>query len=751
MYCHKVFFLIVALVVSVSVFAADPIETLYPQTPVFISTQSGNFTAEFDIEIKSGGANASMVGLTPRTTQTSNAYIHAGLLVKSSVQIYDNGANNPRDAEGGPFVVANGGKYHFRFVINRTAMTYTVYATDVTNSGAETEIATSFAIKSGNTEFSCIQVTTYNGNKENQGVILTNVIFTPANPDDPTNSDLTLPTVPAGLEASGITQTSFTLSWTASTDNVGIASYKVLRNGVQQGTTASTSMLISGLTAGTTYSMTVAASDSAGNWSAQSSPLNVTTTSTDPDTPTDPDEGVTTICRWKGNKKAAYTLTIDDAPLNRGDVPRVLSITKPLGIPVTWAVTCRLMWDPRHGVVSGSNAKWTDQWVKDLVEAGHELSSHTVWHPTKSYEVGDTFHDNIRSFTIDSLTIEQVDSLNQFELRESKWEIEEMCPENGKCLTFCCANSWCSYGVNGTVKYVPQYFIAGRGVGHGKKFGPYNPDPNTSDPNKGGLYSLHTVGAKSAFPLDATDYLTGGGWWIESTHGVNETSSSDLTPTEFTARMNELNRLRDVIWAATFRDVAQYITEREAAQTQLVSSTSSEIKLNLTHNLSTTLCDFKYPLTLKTEVYPEWDYVRVKQGDDSVNVSSASEGSKRYVYYDAIPNGAEIVLSSTTPTAIDDVLVNNYSTMLFNTPNPFKDETKVFFSVPVAGMVSLKVYDVTGKEIATIFNERKQQGEFNESWNASGSSPGIYFLKMTVLPDGISSPYIVSKRMLLTK
>jgi chitodextrinase len=73
------------------------------------------------------------------------------------------------------------------------------------------------------------------------------------------------PSVPAGLASSNITQTSFTLSWTASTDNVGVTGYEVFRNGVSVGTPTGTSLSVTGLTCATTYPMTVRARDAAGN------------------------------------------------------------------------------------------------------------------------------------------------------------------------------------------------------------------------------------------------------------------------------------------------------------------------------------------------------------------------------------------------------------------------------------------------------------------------------------------------------
>ena len=92
--------------------------------------------------------------------------------------------------------------------------------------------------------------------------------------------DTTPPSVPAGLTATAVSSTQINLSWTASTDNVGVTGYDVFRNGTQVGTTTTTSYQDTGLTAGTTYSYTVAAYDAAGNVSAQSTAASATTTTT---------------------------------------------------------------------------------------------------------------------------------------------------------------------------------------------------------------------------------------------------------------------------------------------------------------------------------------------------------------------------------------------------------------------------------------------------------------------------------------
>src|ERR1700704_1552315 len=99
--------------------------------------------------------------------------------------------------------------------------------------------------------------------------------------------DTTLPSTPTGLTAGAAGSTGANLSWSASTDNVGVTAYILLRNGVQIATPATTSFADTGLSAATTYSYTVAARDAAGNISANSTSVSITLADTTaPTTPT---------------------------------------------------------------------------------------------------------------------------------------------------------------------------------------------------------------------------------------------------------------------------------------------------------------------------------------------------------------------------------------------------------------------------------------------------------------------------------
>ncbi|HKU15736.1 MAG TPA: fibronectin type III domain-containing protein [Steroidobacteraceae bacterium] len=108
-----------------------------------------------------------------------------------------------------------------------------------------------------------------------------------SSPASATTPDTTAPSVPAGLTGSASAATQINLSWTASTDNVGVAGYRVYRGGSQIGTSGSTAYSDLTVVGSTTYSYTVAAYDAAGNVSAQSAAKNVATPDvTAPSTPT---------------------------------------------------------------------------------------------------------------------------------------------------------------------------------------------------------------------------------------------------------------------------------------------------------------------------------------------------------------------------------------------------------------------------------------------------------------------------------
>jgi glucose/arabinose dehydrogenase/chitodextrinase len=98
--------------------------------------------------------------------------------------------------------------------------------------------------------------------------------------------DTTAPSVPTGLNGLVMGPSAITLNWNDSTDNVGVAGYKVYRDGVFLTSTSVKPIQDTGLTQSTTYTYQVSAYDAAGNESAQSAPVPVTTSAPDTTPPT---------------------------------------------------------------------------------------------------------------------------------------------------------------------------------------------------------------------------------------------------------------------------------------------------------------------------------------------------------------------------------------------------------------------------------------------------------------------------------
>jgi len=101
-------------------------------------------------------------------------------------------------------------------------------------------------------------------------------------------ADTTPPSTPAGLTATAAGSTGANLSWSASTDNIAVTGYTVLRDGTPIATIAATNHGDTGLTAGTSYTYTVFAVDAAGNASAQTAPVTATTAAAPPPDTTSP-------------------------------------------------------------------------------------------------------------------------------------------------------------------------------------------------------------------------------------------------------------------------------------------------------------------------------------------------------------------------------------------------------------------------------------------------------------------------------
>ncbi len=91
-------------------------------------------------------------------------------------------------------------------------------------------------------------------------------------------------------------------------------------------------------------------------------------------------------------------------------------------------------------------------------------------------------------------------------------------------------------------------------------------------------------------------------------------------------------------------------------------------------------------------------------------------------------------------------LVQNY-------PNPFNPATTINFSVLKASIVTIKVYDILGKEVAALVNEEKQAGNYKVEFNASKLASGVYIYRMTAVDPSLRSGqgFVETKKLILLK
>jgi hypothetical protein len=98
--------------------------------------------------------------------------------------------------------------------------------------------------------------------------------------------------------------------------------------------------------------------------------------------------------------------------------------------------------------------------------------------------------------------------------------------------------------------------------------------------------------------------------------------------------------------------------------------------------------------------------------------------------------GVEPIISSQIPDEYK--LEQNY-------PNPFNPETKIGFNIPKAGFVSLKIYDVVGKKVATLVNETRNPGSYTVNFEGTSLGSGIYFYRLEI------NGFVSTKKMMLIK
>lgn len=95
-------------------------------------------------------------------------------------------------------------------------------------------------------------------------------------------------------------------------------------------------------------------------------------------------------------------------------------------------------------------------------------------------------------------------------------------------------------------------------------------------------------------------------------------------------------------------------------------------------------------------------------------------------------DGVHAFTTASEPTSVENIkpqIAKSYE-LYQNYPNPFNPSTTIRFSIPVSGFVSIKVFDILGREVAALLNEEKKEGIYSVPFNGAKLSSGVYFYRM---------------------
>ena len=134
-------------------------------------------------------------------------------------------------------------------------------------------------------------------------------------------------------------------------------------------------------------------------------------------------------------------------------------------------------------------------------------------------------------------------------------------------------------------------------------------------------------------------------------------------------------------------------------------------------------------------------------GDRQGNIYITGYCSSNIGFFDAdsVIMGAFVAKLVPTGTNVNDDYIPGEYALSQNYPNPFNPVTVINYQTGVSSHVTLKLFDVLGKEVATIVNGEKSSGRYEVQFDATGLSSGVYFYRLQ------AGKYIETKKMMVVK
>jgi ligand-binding sensor domain-containing protein len=142
-------------------------------------------------------------------------------------------------------------------------------------------------------------------------------------------------------------------------------------------------------------------------------------------------------------------------------------------------------------------------------------------------------------------------------------------------------------------------------------------------------------------------------------------------------------------------------------------------------------------------------WTSINSGLTTTNIGSVALDPNGYLYAGTSPATVGVPgvfrSSQSTPVKEQTCALPTQPVLLQNYPNPFNPVTNFQFSIVNSQLTVLKVYDVLGREVATLENEVKQPGMYAVQWDASNVVSGVYFYRIH------AGDFVATRKLLLLK
>jgi Secretion system C-terminal sorting domain len=160
-------------------------------------------------------------------------------------------------------------------------------------------------------------------------------------------------------------------------------------------------------------------------------------------------------------------------------------------------------------------------------------------------------------------------------------------------------------------------------------------------------------------------------------------------------------------------------------------------------SLDSARCEYRYSFSRDTS----WSQYQIGLGTSGVSVSYSSGLRDTVVQFDAIFRPFSTPLTGITGNK--SLLPRTYS-LSQNYPNPFNPTTAINYQLPAMSDVTLKVYDVLGREVETLENGEQSAGRYEVKFDGSRLASGVYFYRLTAKSDN-GRGFVSTKKLMLVK